>query len=216
MAAQSKRTLDSEASPRGSRAGPRVWLARAALVAWFLGVLVVGAGLLARHLVALPAPPSDPRFASAMNGLRSSPGDRWLAVHVLYGECRCSHRIAAHLAETARPTGWEEVVLWAGTSEPPAALRRGFEVRRVSRAELARWGVEAAPLLAVLDPGGGVRYAGGYTERKQGPVVDDARIFAAAQKSHLVAALPVLGCAISERLERAFSRLPSLSGWTDA
>lgn len=190
--------------------GLRLWLGHMALSAWFIAVLIVGAGLLARHLVPLPAPPDDPRFASAMNGLRSQSAHTWLAVHVLYAECRCSHRIASHLVKTKRPLGWEEVVLWVGATEPPDGLSRNFRVERLSRGELSALGVEAAPLLAALDPEGHVRYSGGYTERKQGPVVDDLRILAESQRSNWVMSLPILGCAVSERLERALARLPSI------
>ncbi len=183
-------------------------LGAAAVALWFAGMVVVGAGLLARHLVALPVP-GDARLAASLEALRSAPSrGRWLAVHVLYAECRCSQRIADHLLSTARPSDWSEMVLWVGAPPPPAALEERFDVRRMGSADLARYGIESAPLLLAADPQGHVRYAGGYTERKQGPVIDDLRILDAARRPELVASLPVFGCAVSDRLRGELRTLP--------
>jgi len=186
-------------------------LPRLALTAWLVGTLGLGAGLLARHAVALPALTAPDRIGATLGALRRpEDGGRFLAVHVLYAECRCSQRIVSHLVETARPAGWSELVLWVGDEPPsPALAQRGFAVRRLTRAELAGYGVEAAPLLVALDPTDHVRYQGGYTERKQGPVIADLPILEAARDAAASASLPVFGCAVSDGLKRALSRLPS-------
>ncbi len=176
-------------------------------MAWFAAMVTLGAGLLARHVLALPGP-SGTRLAPGLSSLRRADQRGWLAVHVLYASCRCSQRIAAHLAGTNRPEGVSEIVLWAGDDPPPAALAAAFDVRRVSEAGLAELGVEAAPLLAVVAPSGEVRYAGGYTTRKQGPEVEDLAIIASARRAERLAALPVFGCAVSTRLQEQLSRLP--------
>jgi hypothetical protein len=72
----------------------RTIAARVALGAWFGAMLLLGASLLAKHAVALPAPSERPLLAQAIGTPRSSearPG--WMSVHVLYTECRCSRRI---------------------------------------------------------------------------------------------------------------------------
>jgi hypothetical protein len=181
------------------------------LTVWFAVMLAVGAGLLSRHLVALPAPAKSAKLAASMAQLRRPETQgTWLAVHVLYSECRCSQRIVEHLLSGARPTDWTEVVLWVGQREPDPALARRFDVRRVAAADLARMGIEATPMLVAVDPGGLVRYSGGYTDRKQGPVIDDVRILDASRKPDLVASLPVFGCAISDRLRAELATLPAL------
>jgi hypothetical protein len=198
--------MESTRSPLTSRLGV------IAVMAWFGGMLFLGAGLLARHLVALPAPVSSPRLGAALASLRG-PGERgqWMAVHALYSECRCSRLIVEHLVQSERPPGWSEVVLWIGAAPPPEGLaQRGFDVRRITRAELTTYGIEAAPLLVAVDPGDLVRYSGGYTDRKQGPVVDDLRILTAARAEGPIATLPVFGCAVSDRLKQGFSALPAL------
>lgn len=145
-----------------------------------------------------------------MNALRTpEQRARWVAVHVLYSGCRCSQRVADHLATSQRPSDWSEIVLWVGDDAPPPELAARFDVRRVSAEDLATFGIEAAPSMMVLDPGGDVVYAGGYTDRKQGPVIEDRRILEDARRGRVSAPLPVFGCAVSNRLQQNFRNLPA-------
>jgi hypothetical protein len=181
------------------------------LVAWFAVMLALGAGLLAKHMVALPAPAKDEKLAASLEALRGPENrGRWLAVHALYADCRCSQRVVDHLVTTARPPDWSEIVLWVGNQPPSAALEKRFDVRRIGTADLGRYGIEAAPILVALDPAGHVRYSGGYTDRKQGPVIDDLRILEAARRPDIVASLPVFGCAVSDRLRRQLEAFTTL------
>jgi hypothetical protein len=194
-----------------ARPTPRAKAGAIGLAVWFAGMLVIGAGLLSRHLVALPAPAKNAKLSASIGELRR-PETRsaWLAVHVLYSECRCSQRIVEHLLSSARPRDWAEVVLWVGQREPDPRLVQRFDLRRVADADLARMGIEATPLLIAVDPNGLVRYAGGYTDRKQGPVIDDARILEGSRRPDVVASLPVFGCAVSDRLRADLATLPTL------
>jgi len=196
--------------PKMSILPSRNQLAAVALGGWFAAVSLLGAGLLARHVVALPAPASDEGLARSLRQFRGADGPQtWLAVHVLYAECRCSQRIATHLLATQRPAGWHEVVLWVGNATPSPQLERHFDVRRIEREELSRLGIEAAPLLVALDSNDRVRYSGGYSNRKQGSVVADLTILESARREAHVAALPLFGCAVGDRLKRYFGALPS-------
>ena len=189
--------------------GARIGIA--GLAVWFASMLAVGAGLLSRHLVALPTPTVNAKLAASMGQLRrAETRGAWLAVHVLYSECNCSERVVKHLLSTPRPADWVEVVLWVGSHDPDPALARRFDLRRVAASDLARMGIEATPMLIAVDPDGRVRYAGGYTDRKQGPVIDDARILDASRRPGLIASLPVFGCAVSDRLRSELSLLPAL------
>jgi hypothetical protein len=183
-------------------------IVRGAVLAWFAAMVVVGASLLAKHVAALPVPTKSAALSKSLAELRPRGSHDWLAVHVMYAECRCSQRIVEHLVTTRRPAGWREVVLWVGKAEPSAELARRFDVRKLRPNDLARLGIDAAPLLVALDPNDGVRYVGGYTERKQGPAIEDLRLLADARRSSVTSSLPVLGCAVSERLKQALSVLP--------
>ena len=99
-------------------------------------------------------------------------------------------------------------MLWTGERAPSAELARRFDVRRLSADELAVLGIEAVPMLVVVDPLGVVRYAGGYTDRKQGPVFRDVEILMMARALMPITGSPVYGCATSERLHSRLALLP--------
>jgi hypothetical protein len=185
-----------------------------ALATWFAAMIGVGSSLLAKHVVALPQPQSS-LLAPSINALRT-PAERgqWLAVHVLYSDCRCFQRIADHLAGTERPPGSSEMILWVGPEAPARDLTERFDVRHVSARDLSTFGVEAAPSLIVVDPNGSLRYAGGYTNRKQGPAIEDLRILKAIQSSTQVETLPLSGCAVSSRLKSKLSPTHALRSWS--
>jgi hypothetical protein len=188
-----------------------VSVGRFALIAWFAAMLAVGAALLAKHVIALPAPAKDHQLAASLAALRvPEEQGKWLAFHVLYSECRCSRRVVTLLLAAPRRPGWAEVVLWIGNQPFDPALEPRYRVKRSTSAELARLGIDAAPLLVVLDPLGGLRYVGGYSERKQGPVLDDLAILDRVQRSEALASLPVFGCPVSERLRRQLAIIPGL------
>ena len=171
-------------------------------------MLLVGASLLAKHVVALPISMTGAQLGGALRVFRGhGMGNRWLAVHVLYSECRCSQRVVAHLLSSPRPHGWDEEILWIGPVAPEPELMSRYRVTRMSSVDLARLGIDSAPLLVVMNPNDEVRYAGGYTDRKQGPAFEDLRIFAAAQRNEPLVSIPVFGCAVSQRLQRKFSVL---------
>ncbi len=184
---------------------------RLGLAVWFALMLVVCSTLLSRHLLALPRPSADAAFARSMASLRG-PADegRWMLVHVLYAECRCSQRIADHLMTTARPTDVREHVLLVGTDADLESklIAHGFLLARVDQSELHdRYHVDAVPLLIVAAPDGSIRYAGGYTPRKQGLDSQDLEILASTRASRVVDALPVFGCAVARRLQSAINPL---------
>jgi hypothetical protein len=179
---------------------------RVALWAWFPAVLIVTATLMASHLLALPQPVrNDPELVAALSGLRAPHTEgRWLAVHVLYAQCRCSQRLIDHLVSRPHPTNVTETVLLVGADAQIEQRVRaaGYRLVVVEPAQLtSRYHLSAAPLLAVLDPTRQVRYLGGYTREKQGADPQDTRIIADLMHENTVSELPLLGCAVSKELQ---------------
>jgi hypothetical protein len=126
-------------------------IARLGTLTWFVCTLLVAAALLAKHVVALPAPSPDELLSRSLASLRRAQDrDKWLVIHVLYAECRCSQGIVTHLVSSPRPAGVHELVLWVGRQAPSSALSERFQVRRVVESELAQMGISAAPLLVLL------------------------------------------------------------------
>lgn len=200
-----------ESAPRPASS----WGTRLGLLLWLAGTLVLSAYLLAPHLLTLPKPPAhDPRLRGAVAAMRApDEAGRWQAVHILYEGCKCSQRVLDHLIERGPAGGYAEAIAIVSDGvDPEAAERarvdgerargRGFRLETVTSAALAgRFGVEAAPLMVVADPGGELRYVGGYTERKQGPAVRDTQVFARLAAGQAAEPLPVFGCAVSDRLK---------------
>jgi hypothetical protein len=182
---------------------------------WSVGILVVGASLMAGHLVSLPAPrATDSRLRA---GLAAGPGvvkGRWSAHHVLYQSCGCSQRVLAHLRQRRARPDLEETVVYVvdpGSPDPVqlAAVRAeaqaaGFGFESSTPAELERrYAVESAPFLLVGDGSGEVRYAGGYTARSNSPQIEDTGIIDGLKAGRPMGALPVFGCAVSSRVQQA-------------
>jgi hypothetical protein len=178
--------------------------ARAALGLWGLGSVVVSASLLGFHEAPLPRPTGAdaPRTATALGALRDD-GARWLAVHVLYGECGCSARVAETLVARAPLADVREHVLLIGRD---AALRakleaRGYGVDELDEVEAeSRFGLRAAPMLLVLDPDDTLRWSGGYTDAKRGPSIQDVAIIRGALAGAPLPEKPVFGCATAAAL----------------
>ena len=172
-------------------------------------MLLVGSILLGRHVVALPKPDRGSIAGRALAHLRR-PADRghWLAVHVLYAGCRCSARVVDHLLQAQAIPDVREIVLWVG-QDPDSRARlvaAGYRTLEVAPEELRdRYTIEAAPLLAVLDPSDHARYLGGYTSRKQGPDVQDRTILTALLAGKQPEENPVLGCAVSSGLQNSLN-----------
>jgi len=189
------------------KARPSVRWSWTLLGGWAAALLLVGSILLGRHVVALPRPERNPTVTRAFAALRQ-PRDRgrWLAVHVLYAGCKCSARIVDHLVQAEPIAPVRELALWVG-QDPDAQARLSAAGLRVHTLEpealRARFGVEAAPVLIVLDPEDQIRYVGGYTSRKQGPDIQDRKILAALLAGTAPEENPILGCAVSSRLQTA-------------
>jgi hypothetical protein len=187
-------------------AGARAWsvVRLGPIAGWFVVVIVMMATLGLSHWAAMATPPR--RDATLNAGLaellRARPG--WVAVHVLYSECRCSQRIVDHLVESTRPERLDEIVLLVGDDGElgPALRRAGFHVVPATAAELAtRYQIEGAPTFVVVDPERVVRYIGGYTTRQQGPDIRDLAIVRELRGGDDISDLPVFGCGVSKRVQ---------------
>ncbi len=67
---------------------------------------------------------------------------------------------------------------------------------------MTKYGIESAPLMIVDDAHGVIRYAGGYTSRKQGLDYQDQAIVHQLLSGAEVDPLPLFGCAVSQRLKQ--------------
>jgi hypothetical protein len=183
-------------------------LAAVAFALWVPAIVIPGVYLMAGHVLALPTPDrGDARLLAVLAA--DSPADQghWRALHFLDESCGCSQRILASLLARRPLSGLQERIVFVsrtleGTASARAAARAaGFGFEEVASEELEpRFGVEAVPMLVAVAPGNEARYTGGYTDRKQGPAIQDRSVLLRVMNGERLAALPVFGCAVSKRL----------------
>ena len=210
------------AAARLRRAAARIF-GRLALGAWAVGIVVIGAFLMAGHLVSLPTPSlanasTNRRLEATLAARPAADQGRWSATHVLYQACGCSTRVLAHLVDRRARPDLIETVVYVHEGDPEGAsllatdaekIRgAGFRFEPLTPVELEqRYEVEAAPMLVVADPQGHVRYAAGYTDRSGAKQIDDVTIVDHLRSGQAVRPLPVFGCAVSHRVQEAIDPL---------
>jgi hypothetical protein len=174
---------------------------------WFGVIFVCIASLSIKHLAPLPVPVRLDRLALAMRSLRSADSGP-LLVHVIDAECSCAEGLFAHLIARRRFPGTEEIMLFVGNNPEKqiAAEHAGFRFATLSAGELvARYRLEAAPLLVMLDSAGQLLYAGGYYRYPSALTPLDKEMFDQLNRGEKVQPLPIFGCAVSPRLQKALN-----------
>lgn len=191
----------------------RNWLPRIAILVWGITLIIVIAILMVDHWVTLPIPSgNDPKLAQAIDDSREL-GElgQWIAVHVLYSKCTCSQRIVDHIFTEGRTVNIKEKLIIVDNAQPEweeLAKAKGFSYQVITAEELHDiYNIPAAPIMVVADPRGEVRYAGGYTARKQGPGIQDIEIIEQLKKENPVKPIPLFGCAVAKGLQKVFDPL---------
>ena len=117
-----------------ARRGGKRLVSRSIFFIWVALLFVTSTSLTAAHLYSLPKPDaSNTVTRHALDSLRSSSErDSWLAVHVMYAQCRCSRRILEHLASSPRPQGAREKLLLVGSREDLAPTLERIAARGIA------------------------------------------------------------------------------------
>lgn len=188
---------------------------------WAIVLTLVCSSLMVGHWVSLPTPaigstlesaelqgksPINTRSTLDRSTLDRLPAeDRWLVSHFLYADCPCSRKVLDYVVHREPLANVNERIVLIGHPQPTEleAAQAKFSVELISpEALLAQYGVESAPLLVVTDRDGTIKYAGGYTHRKQGLDYQDQSIVRQLVAGSQVDSLPLYGCAVSQRLKR--------------
>jgi hypothetical protein len=189
--------------------GKKDRIGRWLLTGWAMVALVVVAALSVKHLAPLPEPDDAALLTRAALPLRRSPNEDFL-VHVIYADCSCARALFSHLVARGPFPGAEELILFVGADagKQAAAERSGFEFTTISAQDLAtRFGLEAAPVLIMFNRAGKLRYAGGYYAHPATIHPMDERLHAQLAAAGKIEPLPVFGCAVSARLQKALDPL---------
>jgi hypothetical protein len=167
---------------------------------WTAAVVVIGGVLMSYHQ---PFLTPDARILSL--GSASERG-RWRALHIVSGSCVCSRRVMEHLLQRRPQAGLVEEVLMIEGSESPLAGTEGlldkleaagFTVSRLAAEDIpASSGLHGVPVLIYATPENKLAYLGGYG--KSGD--QDVAIYRQVRRGDLADPLPVLGCAVGNRV----------------
>lgn len=169
----------------------------------FWGV-IIAAGLsflMAGHLIIFPSP--DSKIEGAMKTLQNESGaaGQWFAAHVIADGCRCSGEALEHLLARGPRKDSQELIIYVGKELSEPLRASSYKTMLSDEAKLFRdYGVESAPLLALVSPEGKLVYAGGYSETRNGPIVEDT-VIAEAMRGGSPKALPLFGCAVSKDMQ---------------
>ena len=173
---------------------------RALYVCW-TALVMLGGGILMSYHVPFQAPGDE-----ILTLAPAVPPGHWRESHFLSPSCACSQRVLQRLATRGPQPGVEEqVVMVEGPETPdpdgPRNLQRvqdrGFAVVHINSETLpAKIGLVGVPLLVVVTPESKILYRGGY-----GPLGDqDTNILTSLRSGHDPHPLPLMGCAVSQRL----------------
>ncbi len=178
---------------------PRDLLGRVAVAIWAPCMLVVVSLLMVNHVIAMPGPTDLSRLETALS---EHAGPSRTLVHVIYQHCSCTRGLVRHLLERGPYPDANEVVLFVGADRELGEQMRaaGYSFQTLSRDHLVqKYGLEAAPILSILDAGE-LRYVGGYYRLPAAIHPLDQALVTALDHSEKLEPLPVFGCAVSERL----------------
>jgi hypothetical protein len=176
---------------------------------WMPSALFLVSLLMAQHLLTLPKPRMDAGLRQGLEPALLLHKGSWFALHVLAENCQCSQEILDHLVARGSDARFSEKVLFIGNAEPTRTrlLARGFAFEAVTPEELqARYGLEGAPLLLVVNRQSEVAYSGGYSSTSRG-FPQDVAILRALERGTAVNELPLFGCAVSRALQRQLDPL---------
>lgn len=191
---------------------PKTFLVRIGFALWALLTLVIVGTLMVGHWYTLPKPDKDDvGLTHAIDELRGpAEQESWMAVHVLYTECRCSQRVFDHIFSSDRLKSVSEKILLVGADAEieKRAQQSGFQVTVLTPVQLQeQFSLQAAPLLLVVNPQGAIVYSGGYTKRKQGPDNQDIEIITSLMAEKTPQELPLYGCGTSAELQNLLDPL---------
>lgn len=181
---------------------------------WVLGLSALIAYQHALHHADLsPAP----NASLALPELSSNPAVAFGVLHFVTPACSCSNSIIDHLLDRgplpAQDAQEMVYVIDGGESLWSQRLsEKGFRVQAISTERLEKDyadSLRGVPLLVIFDRTQTVRYAGGYTDQQITPFskIDVKSFLDNVRDGEALVALPVKGCAVSQKYQKILDPL---------
>jgi len=180
------------------------------LLIWLPFVALVFSFQMAGHLLTMPIPENTIAVQKSLKKLTDSSKSQWYLFHVIYQNCSCANSLLKHLLERKSLPDASEHILYVGDDLQVEKLstERGFNFHRMTNIDLKNiYQIEAAPMLAIMSENKVLEYLGGYYSSYGNYTSRDLEVFGKVRKSEPPKALPLFGCATSDRLKEAFDPL---------
>jgi hypothetical protein len=182
-----------------SRIGRRTVLM---LAIWAVAVVLLGGALTSYHQPFLTP------GARILTLVRSAGSQKWRTVHIISGSCGCSQTVMQHLLKRHLFAGLDEQILVVDSGEAylPGSVallaklsQQGFPVTHIAAKDIPEQvGLRGVPILVIASSENKISYMGGYGSRGD----QDAEILQQVRSGQTPKVLPVLGCAVGERVRR--------------
>lgn len=179
---------------------PSFLSSRLLYICW-TALVVLGGGILMSYHMPFQAPGDDILTLAPA----ATPG-HWREVHFLSPSCACSERVLQRLAARGPHPAVDEQIVMVDGPEPPDSdaphnlqlvQDRGFSVSHINSETIsAKIGLVGVPLLVIVSPNSKILYRGGYGELGD----QDTSILSALRSGQEPHAMPLMGCAVSQRL----------------
>lgn len=172
---------------------------------WATLVAAVITFQMASHVLSMPLPKNVNRFIEQIMGSRHPDPGKWTLVHVIYDHCSCTGSLLKHWVDRGPSKNAREVIMVVGDHIPyeKELEKAGFIIDKMERDPFVeRFGIEAAPLLTVLDSHGNLKYMGGYFRSSATKIPLDEEIIRRTYLGETIEPLPLYGCALSRRLRK--------------
>lgn len=176
------------------------------IVIWIVVITVVMSLQMASHLVSMPIPENIDNFLNKIKKSYYKDDGRAVIVHAIYEKCSCTNSLLKHLVERGLQPLSQEVIFVIGSEAPYESelVAKGFSVFKMKQDEFVNeFGIEAAPLLTLINNKGELKYMGGYFKTSEARVSTDQEIIQKALiEDKPPEPLPLYGCAVSDRLQK--------------
>jgi hypothetical protein len=214
MAATAAPVPDDGNASRGWRRRLRAICTIVVLGLWGTASLFLMATLSASHLATYRLPEELEALRAFASAQRTTPG-RQLVVHVIPETCSCTNGLFDHLLRRGPRPGTDERVVFVDPDgrRRARAVAAGYGFTALgSGIVVDSLGLQAAPVLLVLDGEDRLRYAGGYFDHPAAVDPLDVEVLDALAGEGHATPLPVFGCALDEALQRAVDPLGLTTG----
>lgn len=169
---------------------------------WVIIVIFIISTQMITHLVSFNLPKNISEFHQSILANEHKMG-QWTISHIIYENCSCTNSLLKRIIQRGPFPNAHEVIFLIGKKLPfeNDLINAGFHIRRFDKETFVQqFNFEAAPILSIHNHLGDLSYLGGYFKTSAAKISLDEDIITHLYQGKNYNALPVYGCAVSERV----------------